>query len=384
MKKVLTVVLLILIAVQAKSQSADGPSKKSASSSGWIPIQVTTNSVLVPIIINGHQARANLINSVPTMVDKGFIDNNNISFVKTPGHQTQASLTLQFGNVTLSQPVNAALYGRQNSTLPYDIYAGDDVFKELVVDIDFPNQRIAFYSPDSFIPPVGVTPLLYKQDGDSRAVSASIEQGPQMFFWVYMGDPAAISVYQAYSTSHNMLQGRANSIRMGGGSRTPPEAIATVSQVNLAGMEFNQIPGVFPDDSVTGAHPEEVAGHIGLAILSRCHIIFDYSHDRLYIISGPQSAIKATFPKDRSGLVLKKVQDDYIVRYVCPGSPAMKAGFQVGDTVIQVNNQPMPAFLGTAWQTAAWSNVQLTDVGTTYVFTLKDQTVRKLTAEEYF
>jgi len=50
----------------------------------------------------------------------------------------------------------------------------------------------------------------------------------------------------------------------------------------------------------------------------------------------------------------------------------------------QVNNQPMPAFLGTAWQTAAWSNVQLTDVGTTYVFTLKDQTVRKLTAEEYF
>jgi hypothetical protein len=171
---------------------------------------------------------------------------------------------------------------------------------------------------------------------------------------------------------------------MGGGPRTPPEAIATVSKVNLAGMEFNQIPGVFPDDSVTGAHPEEVAGHIGLGILSRCHIIFDYSHDLLYIIPGPQSAIKATFPKDRSGLVLKKVQDDYIVRYICPGSPAMKAGFQVGDTVIQVNNQPMPAFLGTAWQTAAWSNVQLTDVGTTYVFTLKDQTVRKLTAEEYF
>jgi len=384
MKKALTIVLVTLIAVHAKSQSADGPSNKSAPPSGWIPLQVTTNSVLVPIIINGHQARANLINSVPTMVDRDFIDNNNISFVKTPGHQLQASLTLQIGTVTLSQPINAALYVHQNSNPSFDIYAGDEVFKELVVDVDFPNQRIAFYSPDSFIPPVGVKPLLYKQDGDSRAASASIEQGPQMFYWIYMGDPAAISVYQAYSTSHSTLQGRANSIRMGGGPRTPPEAIATVSKVNLAGMEFNQIPGVFPDDSVTGAHPEEVAGHIGLGILSRCHIIFDYSHDRLYIIPGPQSAIKATFPKDRSGLVLKKVQDDYVVRYVCPGSPAMKAGFQVGDTVIQVNNQPMPALLGTAWQTAAWSNVHLTDVGATYVFTLKDKTVRKLTTKEYF
>ena len=81
---------------------------------------------------------------------------------------------------------------------------------------------------------------------------------------------------------------------------------------------------------------------------------------------------------------MRKVQDDYVVRYVCPGSPAMKAGFQVGDTVVRVNDQSMPAFLGTAWQTAAWGSVQLTDVGTTYRFTLKDKTVRELTTAEYF
>jgi len=81
---------------------------------------------------------------------------------------------------------------------------------------------------------------------------------------------------------------------------------------------------------------------------------------------------------------MKKTKDDYVVRYVCPGSPAMKAGFQIGDTVIQVNNQLMPALLGTAWQTAAWGNVHLTDVGTTYIFTLKDKSVRKLTTAEYF
>jgi hypothetical protein len=378
MNKALTLIFVTLVAGQAKSQSVDGPS------GGWIPIQVTTNRVLVPVIVNGHPATANLVNSITTRIDRGFIDNNKIPVMNTPGQQLQASLQLQFGGLIVSQPVNAALYGHQNSNPPVDMIVGDEVFKELVVDIDFPNQRIAFYRPDTFIPPTGVMPLVYQQDGDSRAVSASIEQGPPMFYWVYMGDPAPISVFQAYAASHTMLQRRANSIRMGGGSRTPPEAIATVNQVNLAGTEFNQVPGVFPDDSVTGAHPTDVAGHIGLGLLSRCRIIFDYSHDHLYIIPGLRSAIKAPFPKDRSGLVMKKVQDDYVVRYVCPGSPAMKAGFRVGDTVIQVDNQPMPALLGTAWQTAAWGNVHLTDVGTTYIFTLVDKTVRKLTTAEYF
>jgi hypothetical protein len=384
MKKALALILVTLVAGQPKSQSVDGPTGKSGSSSGWIPIQVTTNRVLVPVIVNGHPATANFVDGITTRIDKGFIDNNNILVTNTPGQPPSSSLSLQFGGVTVSQAVNAVVFSHQNSNPPVDLIAGDEVFKELVVDIDLSNQRIAFYRPDRFIPPTGVTPLVFKQDGDSRAVSVSMEQGPPMFYWVYMGDPAAISVYHAYSTSHKMLQERVNSVRMGGGPRAPPEAIATVSRVNLAGTEFNQVPGVFPDDSVTGAHPEEVAGHIGLGILSRCRVIFDYSHDRLYIIPGPPSAIKAPFPKDRSGLVMKKVRDDYVVRYVCPGSPAMKAGFQVGDTVIQVNSQPMPALLGTAWQTAAWGNVRLTDLGTTFVFTLKDKSVRKLTTAEYF
>jgi hypothetical protein len=384
MRKAITLILVTLIAGQAKPQSVDGSSAKSGSSSGWIPIQVTTNRVLVPVVINGHPVTANLVNGITSQIDKGFIDNNNILATNASGQQLQASLTLQFADMTVSQPVNAVVYGHQNSNPPVDLIAGDEVFKEFVVDIDFPNRRIAFYRPDSFIPPTGVTPLVFKQDGDSRAVSASIEQGTPMSYWVYMGDPAAISVYQAYSAAHLMLQGRANSVRMGGGPRTPPEAIATVSRINLAGTEFNQVPGVFPDDSVTGAYPEEVAGHIGLGLLSRCRVIFDYGHDRLYIIPGSRSVIKAPFPKDRSGLVMKKVGDDYVVRYICPGSPAMKAGFQVGDTVIQVNNQPMPALLGTAWQTAAWGNVHLTDLGTTYTFTLKDKSVRSLTTAEYF
>jgi len=154
--------------------------------------------------------------------------------------------------------------------------------------------------------------------------------------------------------------------------------------VSLAGTTFNEVPGVFPDDSVAGSHPAEVAGHIGLAILSRYRVIFDYRHDRLYVNSGPESVTEAPFAEDRSGLVMQKIKKDYVVRFVSPGSPAMKAGFCGGDTVIQIDNQPMPALLGTAWQTQAWSSVRPTAVGTTYTFMLKDSTVRKLTTADFF
>jgi hypothetical protein len=384
MKKAIGLFLVALIAGRVESQSVDSISGVGGRSSGWIPIQVTTNRVLVPALVNGHPATADLINSIATRIDQGFVDDNHLASSATIGHSSSVSVTLQFGPVTVSQPVNAVVYGHQAPTPPMDLFAGDEVFKEFVVDIDFPNQRVNFYRPDAFTPPAGVSPLIFKQDGESRAVSVSVEDGLPMSFWVYLGDPGAISVHQRYSMSHGMLQGRTNSIRMGGGPRTPPEAVATVREVKLAGIEFNQVPGVFPDDSVTGAYPADVSGHIGLGLLSRCRVIFDYGRDRLYLIPGPRSAIAAPFPKDRSGLVLKKTQDDYVVRYVCPGSPAANAGFQVGDTVVQVNGQPMPALPGTAWQTAAWGNVQLTDVGRTYVFTLKNKAVRKLTTAEYF
>ena len=94
MKKVLTLILVTLIAGQAKSQDGGAPSGKNGSSSGWIPVQITTNSVLVPVNVNGHPATADLINQITTRIDKGFIDNNNIPLLtKTPGQPLQASLT---------------------------------------------------------------------------------------------------------------------------------------------------------------------------------------------------------------------------------------------------------------------------------------------------
>jgi len=380
MKRTLVLAFVILTTWQARSQSNNN-------STGWISCQITPGEVLIPVTINDHAATARLLNGSNSSIDKDFIDKNNIpSESSASGQPKTAALTLQVGNLTVNQVVNATVFAHQKRIIPYDLFLGEEIFKEFIVDVDFPNQRIAFHRPGSFIPPGGVTPLAFKPSGREgyRAAALSIEEGPSMLYWVFLGDPAPISVYENYFAGHAMLQGRAHSIRMGGGPRNPPEAIATVREVSFAGTTFSQVPGVFPDDSVTGDHPAEVAGHIGQGILSRCRVIFDYGDDQVYVIPGSKTVVKAPFAKDRSGLTVKQINDSYVVRYVCPGSPAMKAGFQVGDIIVQVNNQPLPAFIGAAWQLAAWNRVQWTDTGATYSIMLKDGTVRKLTTAEFF
>jgi len=223
MKIAVTLFLISFAIAQANSQSAKNHFGKNDSSGSWIPIRVTTNRILIPVMVNGHPATANLINSITTRVDKDFIDNNHIPLLPgTFGQPRQVSLTVQIGSETISQPITATQYQHQNSSPSVDIMLGDELFKEFVVNIDFQHQRL---TPDSYFPPKNATLLAFKQNGDSRVVSASIEHGPTMFYWIYMGNPAPISVYQNYFTAHGMLKGRVNSIRMGGGQRPHPNQL---------------------------------------------------------------------------------------------------------------------------------------------------------------
>jgi hypothetical protein len=386
MKNVVALVLIMLAGCQVKSQSMDSYASGSDSSSGWISFELSHNQIYVPVSINGHPAIARLFDAVQAnRVDADFLAAQGIELTgKAGGDPPIVALNIRLGRLPLRQAIVAAPFQHISAPTSYDIMLGDDIFKHYIVDIDFPDHKIAFYHPNGFTPPSGAVTLPYTQQGDDRAVPASLEGGAEMYFWVYLGDPAPLSVYANCFGPLGMSKDRPHSVRQGGGTRRPPEAIATAHAFHFAGTELVGVPAVLPDDSVTGPHPANVGGHIGIGTLSRFRVIFDYAHDRFYVISTAALKLKAPFAKDRSGLVLKKVQDDYIVTFVCPGSPAMKAGFRPQDTVIRVDDQSLPALEGIAWQLGAWSSVLPTAVGKTYSFMLKDGTIRRLVTAEFF
>ena len=338
MKKALALFLFVnLLAGPGKAQTT----------SGWIPFELPLYQICFPVLVNGHPANARLFNAVPSGIDKDFATAIGLTPTEKP------AVNIQLGALLLQEPVAAGVFLHAAATPPNDVRLGEEVFKQCIVDIDFPNHAIAFYSPAGFSPPAGAVALAFTRQGDDRAVPIRVEDGPEKYYWVYLGDPTPLSLYDNFFGPLGILNNRPVSVRQGGGPKKPPEAVATIHELRLAGSAFKEIPAVLPADSVSGPHPAGVGGHIGVGLLNRFRVIVDYAHDRLYLIPGAASMVNAPFARDRSGLVLRKTGQDYLVTFVCPGSPALKAGFRLGDTVTMVDARPLPALQGVAWQTAS-------------------------------
>jgi S1-C subfamily serine protease len=86
------------------------------------------------------------------------------------------------------------------------------------------------------------------------------------------------------------------------------------------------------------------AGTMGVAVLSRFNLTFDYTRRRL--ILEPTARTHRPMQYDASGLLLTGSGPDLRgieVLYVEPGSPAAEAGIKPGDALVKVDDKPVSA-----------------------------------------
>jgi C-terminal processing protease CtpA/Prc len=96
----------------------------------------------------------------------------------------------------------------------------------------------------------------------------------------------------------------------------------------------NQTGGAFASRSV--------AGNIGLAVLSRYRITFDYRHQTVTVV--PRAALDAPFRLDRSGIGLNQTGPDaFVVLSTVAGGPADEAGIHQGDRIVAFNGRNIAA-----------------------------------------
>jgi len=112
--------------------------------------------------------------------------------------------------------------------------------------------------------------------------------------------------------------------------------IGRLSQLVIGGYEIK--------DMIVSFISEENSDHaiseamIGLGLLSRFNLVFDYNRQRLLV--EPNGSFNASFEYNMSGFEIGAAFHGYsIVKQVHDLSPAEEAGLQVGDKILMINNR---------------------------------------------
>jgi hypothetical protein len=292
-------------------------------------------------------------------------------------------ITIELGELTLGPVVAATLdLGDIGKRLGRDmpVILGKEVFQDLIVDLDYPNQRIRFLDPATFTyDGAGHRLEVLPADDGHKLVKLAIEGLPEATVMLDTGQGNALTLFRRYTDDNSLLDGRRQSKAVGGGVGGSMEIVlARVAKVTIAGYEMLDVPTSFHRQDVGGAFDTaKLAGNLGAGILGRFRVVFDYPHDCLWLEPGQDFA--APQSRDRTGLAPHPDGAALVIDYIAPGSPAEAAGWQQGERVTALDGRPVDANWWKQW--AVWSRAA---AGTTVKLTMADGSVRELRLADYY
>lgn len=206
---------------------------------------------------------------------------------------------------------------------------GFSLFSDVLVGLDFPGHRVVLSAgwPEN-LPPVRAEFDVKEQD-EVPTISARL-QGHDIFFLVDTGATAGLSLPPALAAS---VQWKAE-----------PRPGALVRVIGETSRELvGRLSGEFHLGRVAQETPVasilDGAPAIGVEILQRFCVVFDESHDKMWLCAATDETV-AVRPVRSVGLCLFADRDGWRVVGTIPGGPAEGAGISPGDVVTRIEGQP--------------------------------------------
>ncbi len=214
---------------------------------------------------------------------------------------------------------------------------GYDFLSRLVTKVDYANEILSFYHPDSFT-----------YEGDGTVISAPISQGNMIELPVtvdgkYKGmwsldlGAGGMSYHYPYAEEHGLLDAPGVEGLSHGAGGSQPKRRTLSKTMEFAGFTVRDIEVGVPLEKGEGAFGyTELAGNIGNTLLRHFVLYLDYDHEQVIVEKGDNFG--RDFPRDNSGLqVANNEKDSLQVIFVADGTPADKAGFEEDDIILSVN-----------------------------------------------
>jgi hypothetical protein len=220
-----------------------------------------------------------------------------------------------------------------------DGLVGAEFLQSFRTTFDFDASRITFTPfdrPASTPPGAVVEPML--SDGAHAYVRASID-GAAGIFLLDTGDNGDVTVFRRFATEHHLLHGKGlQYLSIGGvGGHLGLERYR-LTTFTLGGGTMHQPPVTVSEASAGAFSSRSVAGNIGLRVIDRYHITFDFRRQTVTFVPGKN--IDAPFVVDRSGISLNQPDATaFVVLSTVAGGPAAAAGLHVGDRIVAADGR---------------------------------------------
>ena len=226
----------------------------------------------------------------------------------------------------------------------HDGVIGASLFNNFVVAIDYDERRITLHDPDTWQPPreAKAVPLTLRHNTPFIEIGVLDAAGRRFPATVVVdlgaGHPISLNLGRVEGLT--APEGAIRAIVGFGVSGRLPGQVGRIAGLEIGGTTLQDVVATFPDPEVQqpgGA--DHGGGNLGNQILQRFNVAFDYRNDRMLLT--PNRSFERPFDWDMSGLWLQPDAGGARVGYVVDGSPAGRAGVQVGDLVTRIGGKDL-------------------------------------------
>ncbi|MGB2770135.1 MAG: aspartyl protease family protein [Candidatus Zixiibacteriota bacterium] len=256
-----------------------------------------------------------------------------VSFTKLPAFSLPG---IEFGEQKVAM---IDLYWLFSEWMGMDVAGilGFDFLSRMVTRIDYADELISFYHPDYFeYQGTGVVFDAPVSQSNSFHLPVTVD-GKYKGMWNLDTGAGGMWFHYPFAEKHGLLD-RPGVYGMGAGAGGSGRHLRVkFSSMEFAGMTIENPIFSIPLGKGEGAFANEaLTGNIGNSLLRHFVIYLDYKREQVIVEKGDNFG--HAFPRDNSGLQIRKRQDGELeVMFVAEGTPAFKAGLQAGDIIRSVN-----------------------------------------------
>jgi len=262
---------------------------------------------------------------------------------QTVGYETVHLKSLALGDLELGPLDVTSLDGRSLAAIigfqKFDGVLGDEVFAQHVVTIDVGKAQLTVEDPAGFAPgPTSIRVPMALNSDQMPVIDAAID-GVAGRYVVDTGDRSSLTMFGPYWRAHGLEEqiGQAVTAMTGYGIGGPIHGIVgRPATFSLGGVDVPP-PVTRLSLQKSGAFASgDYAGSIGMGILKRFVVSFDYAHNAMWLTKTADFDAPDLYDRLGAWLALGNGGDLTVIDVVDHG-PAAEAGLRRGDDVTAID-----------------------------------------------